>query len=373
MHDGRSVDQVEIDRTHMRRALDLAARGWGRTAPNPLVGAVVVSPGGDVVGEGYHAWFGGPHAERVALEQAGSSARGGTLYVTLEPCAHFGKTPPCAPAVIDAGIARAVVAVRDPNPAAAGGVDHLRAAGVVVDTGLEADAARELNAAFLHATASDRPWITLKLAVSLDGAIADAGRHRGWLTGPSARAEVHRMRAAQDAIAVGLGTVRADDPDLTVRDAPQPRVAPIRVVFDSAFQTPPTSRLVTTARDVPTMIVGRDATAAGYDLLRDAGVDVLVAPDLPRALRMLRARDIRSLMVEGGARLAGSFLRAAAIDRLVIFQAPVVLGAGALPAFAFAPPADTLSLHRLRVVERRTLDDDVKTTYALQELGSVAT
>src|SRR4051812_28976138 len=218
MLDERPAQQREEDRVYMRRALDLARRGWGQTAPNPMVGAVVVRDG-EVVGEGYHARFGEEHAEVAALREAGDRARGATLFVTLEPCAHHGKTPPCADAVIAAGVKRVLMAIADPNPQAAGGAERLRAAGVDVDVGMEASEARELNAAFLHAFTSNRPWLILKLATSLDGAIADGARQHGtagrWLTGEEARRDVHHMRAGVDAVAVGVGTVIADDPMLT--------------------------------------------------------------------------------------------------------------------------------------------------------------
>src|SRR3954468_2645940 len=235
------------DGAFMRRALALAERGWGRTAPNPMVGAVVVRDG-RVVGEGWHAEFGGPHAEVEALRAAGDRAKGATMYVTLEPCNHQGKTPPCTEALLAAGVRRVVVACEDPNPEARGGAHRLREAGVDVALGVEEDAARELNAPFFHALASDRPFVRLKLALSLDGALADHTRQPGWLTGEAARHEVHRLRADADAIAVGIGTVLADDPELTVRHVPAPRVAPTRVVFDTSARLPRTSRLATTAR-----------------------------------------------------------------------------------------------------------------------------
>src|SRR5687767_11589972 len=216
------------DVTHMRRALSLARQGWGRTAPNPMVGAVVVRDD-QVVGEGFHAEFGGPHAEVVALKAAGDRARGATAYVTLEPCAHHGKTPPCTDALIAAGIARVVMAVRDPNPAAHGGAERLRAAGVEVVSGVEREAACELNAPFFNSFGNRRAWVVLKLALSAEGAIAPASRERQWLSGPEATAEVHRLRAGFDAIAVGLGTAIADDPALTVRGDLRPRVEPARV------------------------------------------------------------------------------------------------------------------------------------------------
>ncbi len=356
----------------MRRALDLALHGWGHTAPNPMVGAVVVR-GGEIVGEGYHARYGGDHAEVVALRAAGERARGATVYVSLEPCAHTGQTPPCADALISAGVARVVVACPDTNPIAAGGLARLAAAGIETAVGVEAQMAQELNAPFLFAAQSDRPWVTLKLAISLDAATADATRTPGWITGEAARREVHRLRAGSDAIAVGAGTALVDDPALTVRDAPPPRVAPTRIVFDREARIAVQSRLVRTARDVPTVVVTESPDPARVSALHAAGVQTLTATSLTDALRQLREpgrvreHGVRALLVEGGARLAGAFIAAGCVDRLVIFQAPIVLGAGAANAFAYAPTATVASARRLRVVERRAIGggDDLMTTYAL--------
>ncbi|HKN66927.1 MAG TPA: bifunctional diaminohydroxyphosphoribosylaminopyrimidine deaminase/5-amino-6-(5-phosphoribosylamino)uracil reductase RibD [Gemmatimonadaceae bacterium] len=358
----------DADRDHMRRALDLARRGWGQTAPNPMVGAVVVRDG-EVVGEGFHARYGESHAEVVALAAAGERARGATLYVTLEPCTHHGKTPPCADAVIAAGVHRVVIATSDPNPEAAGGAARLRQAGISVEIGLESDAACELNAPFFHAFASKRPWIILKLATSLDGGIADASRTRGsagnWLTGDESRREVHRMRAGVDAVAVGIGTVLADDPLLTVREAPAPRVPPRRVIFDSELRTPLGAGVVRGARVVPTTIIARRAAPDRHDAMAQAGVDVRVYETLEAALLGLAANGIRAMLVEGGARLAASLLEQGMVDRLVIFQAPLVLGAGALNPFAYLSSSAAAALGHLRVIERVTLGSDLKTTFAL--------
>src|SRR6476646_4084223 len=267
-----SAPALERDARHMRRALELAEQGWGQTAPNPMVGAVVVRDG-EVIAEGYHARYGEAHAEVNALRAAGDRARGATLYVSLEPCAHVGKTPPCTGAIIEAGVARVVAAVRDPSPVARGGVEAFRAAGIEVDVGVERDAALETNASFFNAHASDRPWVVLKLAMSADGAIADlTGMHR-WITGLEARAEVHRMRANADAVAVGVGTVLADDPSLTVRDTLPPRVAPRRVIFDSRLRTPVAATVVQTAAAAPTIFVtSRGAPADRRAALEHAGV-----------------------------------------------------------------------------------------------------
>ena len=364
----RPAQDRDDDRAYMRRALDLARRGWGQTAPNPMVGAVVVRDGA-IVGEGFHARYGQEHAEVAALRAAGDHARGATLYVTLEPCAHYGKTPPCADAVVSAGVARVVIATEDPNPDAAGGATHLRKHGIRVDVGVAADDAQELNAPFFHAFGATRPWITLKLAMSVDGGIADAARERGsrgrWITGSEARRDVHRMRAGVDAIAVGVGTVLVDNPELTVRDAPAPRVLPRRIVFDSELRTPADATVVRGARDVPTTIIARNADSAKRNTLQSAGVDVQVYETLEAALEGLFRDGVSSMLVEGGARLAASLLGQSMVDRLVIFQAPIVLGAGALNPFEQLSGTTAESLGRLRVVERVTLGDDLKTTYAL--------
>lgn len=359
-----SADAESVDATHMRRALDLALRGWGQTAPNPLVGAVLVGDA-QVVGEGWHAKYGHEHAEVMALRSAGPRARGATLYVTLEPCAHTGQTPPCVEAIIAAGVARVVMPLRDPHPVARGGVERLQAAGIEVMVGVEAGAATELNAAFLFGLHGDRPWVTLKLAVSLDGAVADAARSRGWLTGEAARREVHRLRAGSDAIAVGIGTVLADDPLLTVRHDPVPRVPPLRVVFDRQARLPTESQLVRTAQAGPVLVIAREPHATSAARLVGAGVEILSVPQLAQALRLLHRRGVRSLLLEGGPRLAGAFLEEAAVDRVVIFQAPVVLGAGAEPAFAFAPSAKVSAAPRWPVVARRSFGDDLMTIYAV--------
>jgi diaminohydroxyphosphoribosylaminopyrimidine deaminase / 5-amino-6-(5-phosphoribosylamino)uracil reductase len=356
-----------LDSEYIRRALANAEKGWGQTAPNPMVGAVVVS-GGEVVADGWHRTFGGPHAEVEALRVAGARARGATMLVTLEPCTHHGKTPPCTDAIIAAGVKRVVIAARDPNPRARGGVETLRAAGIQVDVGVEAAAACELNAAFFNSFVSDRPWITLKLALSSDGGIADPSGRRRWITGPESRAEVHRMRAGADAIAVGIGTVLADDPGLTVRDAPSPRRPPTRVIFDSDLRMPLDSAIVESAVRVPTVIIARRAEASRFRSLSERGVRVISADDLGEGLRQLRTEGVHSLLVEGGARLAGSFLSEKAVDRLAIFQSPVMLGDDALQGFAHAPAGSADWVETLPIVDRRTFGEDTLTMYAVREV-----
>ena len=355
------------DVAFMRRALTLAKKGWGQTAPNPMVGAVVVRDN-VVVGEGYHAKYGEAHAEIEALRAAGERARGATVYVTLEPCNHFGKTPPCVDALIAAGVSRVVAATRDPSPTAGGGAERLRAAGIDVAFDVEATPARELNAPFFHSFASDRPWVTLKLAVSIDGAIADASRAPAWLTGRKSRREVHRLRAGSDAIAVGLGTVRADNPELTVRDVPPPRVAPARVVFTRRGQLPLTSALARTATEVPTIVVAESVDLAYARRLMSLGVEVLAGTSIEEGMRALRQRGFRSLLIEGGAGITGALLGANLVDRLIIFQAPVLLGAGSLPGFENAPSMAASGARRFPIVRRAELDDDLMTVYALHSL-----
>jgi len=354
------------DAGFMRRALELARRGWGQTAPNPMVGAVVVREG-RVVGEGWHARFGEPHAEPVALAAAGERARGATLYVTLEPCTHHGKTPPCVDGILAAGVRRVVVAARDPNPVASGGLARLAEAGVETAWGVQERAARELNAPFFFSFGAERPWVTLKLALSLDGAITDAARSRSWLTGASARAEVHRLRAGSDAIAVGIGTALNDDPALTVRETEPPRVPPMRVVFDRTARLPLDGALARSARSIPVVVLAEAPPADRAAALGAAGVEVLGSPSLRDGLRALAARGVRSLLVEGGAGIAGALLGNDLVDRLIIFQAPVVLGAGALSAFGDVPAAQVERARRLAIVERRAFDDDLMTVYSFRE------
>jgi diaminohydroxyphosphoribosylaminopyrimidine deaminase/5-amino-6-(5-phosphoribosylamino)uracil reductase len=350
------------ERAWMRRALALAERGWGQTAPNPMVGAVVVRDG-IAVGRGFHAKFGEAHAEVAALGEAGERARGADMFVTLEPCNHQGKTPPCVDALIAAGVKRVVAAVRDPGRESGGGAERLRAAGITVELGMEEAATRELNAPFFFAASgATRPWVTLKLAVSLDGGIAGAPDLPGaprWLTGEAARKYVHRLRAGSDAIAVGIGTALADDPLLTVRHGRRPRVAPLRVVFDRSARLPLSSRLVKSARKVPTLVMTDQADVAAAGALEAKGVLVERAPDILGKLELLHRRGVRSLLVEGGSIVAGALLGAKAVDRLIIFQAPVLLGPGALPAFSGLG-----EFERLAVIERREFGEDLMTVYA---------
>lgn len=324
----------------MRAALALARRGLGRVWPNPAVGCVLAKDGA-VIARGWTQPGGRPHAEAQALARAGAMAEGATAFVTLEPCAHHGETPPCAPALADAGVARAVIACRDPDPRVAGkGIGVLQAAGVEVAEGVGDELARELNAGFFSRAERGRPLVTLKVASSLDGRIATGHGESRWITGEAARARGHALRACHDAIAVGSGTVLADDPELTCRLPGLERRSPVRVVFDGRLGTPLTARLVATARERPTWMItlaGDDAARLGA--MQDAGVEVIEvvagpsgSPDAAAALRALALRGITRLLVEGGRHLAAALLQAQLVDRLVWFRAPTWIGGDGTPA-----------------------------------------
>jgi diaminohydroxyphosphoribosylaminopyrimidine deaminase / 5-amino-6-(5-phosphoribosylamino)uracil reductase len=332
------------DAAWMRRALALAARGIGTTHPNPMVGCVLVQ-GGAAVGEGWHERPGAPHAEAHALAAAGDRARGATAYVTLEPCAHVGRTPPCADALIAAGVARVVVASPDPDARVAGaGVARLRAAGVAVDEGVLREEADALNAAYLVHRRLGRPWVRYKTAMTLDGKIATRTGRSRWITGPAARALVHGWRHRADAVAVGVSTLLQDDPALTTRlEGPDaPGRTPHKVVFDGVARTPTTARVFDPGPDgAParvTIVVGPDAPAARVAALEAKGAHVLhVAarqgrPDAAEALRALADDGVVEMLLEGGGTLAWSFLEAGAIDRVAWFLSPKLIGGrGASP------------------------------------------
>jgi diaminohydroxyphosphoribosylaminopyrimidine deaminase/5-amino-6-(5-phosphoribosylamino)uracil reductase len=353
---------VTDDVRFMRRALRLAARARGRTAPNPMVGAVLVLDG-EVVGEGWHHRAGEPHAEVMALRAAGSRAKGATLYVTLEPCCHFGRTPPCTEAVLAADIARVVAAMEDPFPrVAGGGIGRLREAGVPVETGMGEAQARELNRAYLKAVRTGLPWLTLKMAVSLDGKIATRTGDSRWVTGEAARRCVHRLRDWNDAVLVGGGTARADDPELTAR-LPRAR-NPLRVVLDTRAELSLDSRLIQTARDVPT--VAAVAEGVPVERLEAAGLLVERLPavegrlDLDALLRRLVARGVQSVLCEGGARLAGSLLDGGLVDEVAWFIAPKLVGGDAARgAVAGKGPERMADARPLRAVRVQRFGEDL--------------
>jgi diaminohydroxyphosphoribosylaminopyrimidine deaminase / 5-amino-6-(5-phosphoribosylamino)uracil reductase len=350
----------------MQRALALAERARGLTSPNPLVGAVVVR-GGEIVGEGYHHAVGLAHAEIEALAMAGPRARGATLYVTLEPCAHHGRTPPCAPAVIAAGVSRVVAAIEDPNPLVAGrGLAAMRDAGVDVTVGMLAEEATRQNRVFLTAVREERPHVTLKAAASLDGRLADVHGASRWITGEEARARAHRLRAESDAVVVGIGTVLQDDPRLDVRlGEPWPR-EPFRVVLDSTARTPMDARLLTAGSVARALIaVGGDAPAARVEGLRATGATVLTCAsgdrrvDLRLLLRELFSREVRAILVEGGSEVHGAFLEAGLVDRVAVFLAPILLGGREAPTMVQGRGLDLKSAVRLGPLSTTPLGDDL--------------
>lgn len=357
---------TDCDELYMRRAIELAARGRGGVEPNPMVGAVVVQDG-EVVGEGYHAVHGGPHAEVVALDAAGARAKGATIYVTLEPCCHHGKTPPCTDGILRSQFARVVVATIDPFPEVAGrGIEILRAAGIPVDVGCLEGEARRLNAPYFKLIQRGRPYVVAKWAMSLDGRIATSTGESKWISGEASRRHANQYRGLIDAIVVGVETVLADDPLLTARP-PGPRRA-TRVVLDSKCRTPCDSQLVRTAREVPTIIATTSRSSADRLVaLGNAGCEVLVlAADeagrvsIDALLEELGQRRFTNVLVEGGGQVVGGFLDAGEIDAVHAYIAPCVIGGtGAKPSVAgrgFERIADVL---RLEIAPPVSLPPDV--------------
>lgn len=349
-----------IDRAMMARALALAERGLFTTTPNPRVGCVIVRDG-QVVGEGWHEKAGLAHAEVNALSMAGERARGATVYVTLEPCGHHGRTPPCAIALVTAGVERVVAAMRDPNPVAAGGGDILRGAGIAFDPGLMEDEARELNPGWISRVVRGRPWVRIKTAATLDGRTALANGKSQWITGPEARVDGHRWRARACAIATGSGTVRADDPRLTVRDISTPR-QPLRVVVDSRLNTPPTAALL----DGGALIFTASDDGHLRDALNRRGAEIVRTPDpdgkvdLAAMLAELGRRGINELHVEGGSRLNGALTVAGLVDEFLVYLAPSFLGDSAQGMLVLPPLADLGERRRLRFLNVERLGEDLR-------------
>ena len=364
------ASQVELDA--VRRAVELSRAALGRTSPNPPVGAVVLDAAGSVAGEGWTRPPGGPHAEVVALEQAGARARGGTAVVTLEPCRHVGRTGPCTQALLAAGVARVVVACADPTPDAGGGADVLRAAGVDVETGVLAD---EVGLGplegWLTSRRTRRPFVTWKYAATLDGRSAAADGTSRWITGETSRADVHRLRAEHDAVVAGAGTVLADDPLLDARlpaGSPDP-VQPLRVVVDTRGRTPVTARALAGAS--PALVAtGPLVQDPGYPRRLEVAVGQDGRVDLPALLAALQDQhDVVSVLLEGGPTLAGSFVRAGLVDRVVAYVAPALLGAG--PAALADAGAGTISAaHRLQISEVVQTGEDVRLVLRPDRKGS---
>lgn len=359
----------------MARALELASLARGRTSPNPLVGAVVVS-GETVVGEGYHARAGEPHAEAVALQQAGAAARGADLYVNLEPCSHQGRTPPCADAIVRAGVSRVFAAIRDPNPKVDGrGVDRLRKAGIAVHLGLLAEEAVRLNEVYCTNMTRGVPHVTLKIAMSLDGKTATRTGDARWITSDDSRRRVHEMRNQVDAVLVGIGTILTDDPDLTTRLVGVDCRHPDRIVIDSQLRIPSRARVLTHRnRGRTILVVGPRASEARIRELRELGAEVLVIDgggrrvDLRLVVERLFAMGITSILIEGGSEIAASSLAAGIVDKLVFFIAPILIGGReAPPVLGGRGIAALAEATRLRDVRWSSFGGDLMVEGSLRE------
>jgi diaminohydroxyphosphoribosylaminopyrimidine deaminase/5-amino-6-(5-phosphoribosylamino)uracil reductase len=359
----------------MRRALCLAEKGLYTTDPNPRVGCVLVRAG-EIVGEGWHAVAGGPHAEIVALQQAGERARGATAYVTLEPCCHHGKTPPCSEALLAAGVVRVIAAMEDPNPLVAGkGLAQLREAGIATASGLLPAQAEALNPGFVQRMRLGRPYIRCKLAMSLDGRTAMASGESQWITGPAAREDVHRLRARSSAIMSGIGTVLKDDPSLTVRLEGDVAVKPpLRIVLDPHLSTPENARFLQQPGE--SLIVTACTEEALQERLRQAGAEVLCLPnghdtvDLVALMRVLAERGINEILMETGAILSGAVLHAGIIDELIIYMAPKLMGDKARGLF-HTPGLDLLAdAVALDIQDIRAVGDDWRITAKIKEVAA---
>jgi diaminohydroxyphosphoribosylaminopyrimidine deaminase/5-amino-6-(5-phosphoribosylamino)uracil reductase len=352
----------QTDREYMSRALALAERGLYTTTPNPRVGSVVVRDG-LLAGEGWHVAAGQPHAEVIAIRQAAERARGATLYVTLEPCSHHGRTPPCVDTLIEAGIARVVAAMQDPNPEVAGsGFAHLRAAGIEVFSGLMEQEARELNIGFVSRMTRGRPWVRMKIAATLDGRTALANGKSQWITGEAARRDGHHFRARACAVLTGIGTVREDDPRLDVRLVETAR-QPLRVVVDSRLELDPAARILQGGR---VLVVAAREDEAKRDALLKKGAEVIVIPnpagktDLPALLAELARRGVGELHVEAGSRLNGSLLREGCVDELLVYLAPGIIGDSGRAMFSLPELADLSQMPRLAIRDVTRIGDDLR-------------
>lgn len=346
----------------MARAVELARRGLYTTDPNPRVGCVLVRDG-NVVGEGFHERAGGPHAEPAALAVAGEAARGATAYVTLEPCSHFGRTPPCADALIAAGVERVVYALDDPNPrVAGGGAARLRQHGIAVESGLMAEESAALNPGFLRRMRGGLPWVRVKLAASIDGRTALANGESRWITSKAARNDAQYGRARSSAVVTGVGTILADDPAMNVR-VPESDRQPVRVVLDSTLRTPSDSRVID--REGQVLVIGVQDDAGRRASLERQGVEVQIVPavagrpDPHAVLQLLTQRQMNEIWLEAGATLAGEFLRLGLFDELVVYLAPTLLGPDARPLAGVPALADLEQRMRLRFGEVRRVGDDL--------------
>jgi diaminohydroxyphosphoribosylaminopyrimidine deaminase / 5-amino-6-(5-phosphoribosylamino)uracil reductase len=334
---------TDTDRRMMARALDLAVKGVGQVSPGPLVGCVVVSATGEIVGEGFYVFEEIAHAETIALDIAGDRARGGTAYVSLEPHAHHGRTTPCTDALIAAGIKRVVAPIEDLNPKVSGkGFSHLRAAGVQVETGLLSEEATQVNEAYLHYMSTGLPFVHLKIAVSLDGKIATRTGDSRWITGPEARARAHELRHQYDAILIGAGTATTDDPLLTDRSGLPRRRPLVRVVLDEKLRLSPESQLATTTSQAPVIVFG-NPESPGTAALRAQGVEIEKHRDLCAVLRELGSRSLQSVLIEGGSTIAGEFIDAGLVNKVTFFIAPKIIGGTDAPSAIGGGGADAMS------------------------------
>lgn len=356
------------DYRYMARALQLARRGLYTTDPNPNVGCVLVNDAGEIVGEGWHQRAGEPHAEPIAIEAAGDLARGTTAYVTLEPCSHHGRTPPCSRALITAGVKRVVAATEDPNPiVSGGGYDILRAAGVEVEAGVHEAEAIELNRGYTQRMRHGRPWVRAKLAVSIDGRTALSNGRSKWITGEASRADVHRWRARSSAVLTGSGTVLADDPSLTARvDEATEVLQPLRVVVDTHLRTPVNARLFDS--DSPVLLAHGGADSAVAGSMKMAGAELLQVGgdrrvDLEALVNELGRRSINEVLVEAGPQLNGALLQAGLVDELIIYQAGSVLGADAQGMFDIGRLRSMNERYTLTLQDVRRIGDDVRMIY----------
>jgi len=349
------------DRAHMARAIELAARGLYTTDPNPRVGCLLARDG-RVVGEGWHERPGGAHAEAAALAAAGEAARGATAYVTLEPCNHHGRTPPCSQGLVAAGVARVVYALPDPNPVAVGGHARLAAAGIEVQAGLMAAEAAQLNPGYLRRLQGGLPWVRVKLAASLDGRTALANGESRWITSKAARTDAQYGRARSSVVLTGIGTILADDPALNVR-VPESDRQPLRVVLDSRLRTPSDARVIN--REGQVLVIATQEDAARRQSLQRQGVEIAIVeaeqgrPDLQAVLRLLAARGANEVWVEAGATLAGAFVRQGLFDELVLYLAPTVLGPDARPLLDLPALESLQARPALRFTGCRPVGDDV--------------
>ena len=375
----KNFDQPAADRRFMALALALGRRGLGNVWPNPAVGAVVVREEGEapvIIGRGWTQPGGRPHAETEALQRAGAAARGATLYVTLEPCSHHGQTPPCVAAIIDAGIARVVSAMEDPNPLVAGrGHGRLRAEGIAVEVGVGAEEARRAHAGHIRRVRDGRPHVLLKLAVSSDGKVGLAGRRPVAITGEAARDVVHLLRAQHDALLIGIGTALADDPELTCRLPGMAARSPVRVVLDTGLRLPRESRLIRTARQTPVWVVAghaapesleRDLRREGAEILRLGGAATL---DLGETLAALAQRGITRLMVEGGPRVAAAFVRADLIDDAILFCGNRAIGEDGIDALDGLPLAALTQSRAFEALSAGTIGCDRVETFSRASLA----